>query len=95
MALEAMSAGLLPVLNSNEAYASLASRHEVIALADFARPEAAADAIELGYRRLSREGDTLRRKLLQAARNYSWDVVAERYIDLYRSLTTDKRRSAP
>lgn len=94
VALEAMSAGLLPVLNANEAYASLAGRHEVIALADFARPEAAADAIELGHRRLSREGDALRRKLLQAARTYSWDVVAEHYVDLYRSLTIDKRRRA-
>ncbi|PKA39082.1 glycosyl transferase family 1 [Rhizobium sullae] len=86
VALEAMSAGLLPVLNANEAYTALANRHDPITLADFTSPQAAADAIEAAYRRLSFEGNALRQALLDAARGYSWDVVAERYIDLYKSL---------
>lgn len=86
VALEAMSAGLLPVLNANEAYAALARRHPEIALADFAGPQAAADAIEAAHDRLLRDGAATRSALLAAARDYAWDVVAERYIDLYRSL---------
>ncbi|WP_209888425.1 glycosyltransferase family 4 protein [Rhizobium leguminosarum] len=86
VALEAMSAGLLPVLNANDAFARLADRHPVIMLADFTRPEAAATAIEAAYQDLSRQPETVRAGLLDAARGYSWDIVAGHYIDLYRSL---------
>ncbi|MBB3594561.1 alpha-1,3-mannosyltransferase [Rhizobium sp. BK529] len=86
VALEAMSAGLQPVLNSNEAYRSLAARHKAIILTDFTKPEAAADAIEEAFRKTATEGAALRKNLMEAADAYSWDTVAERYIDLYRSI---------
>ncbi len=87
VALEAMSAGLVPVLNANEAYVALAERHPEIALADFAASHTAADAIEAAYDHLVRDGVAIRSALLAAARDYAWDVaVAERYIELYRSL---------
>ncbi|PCK82628.1 glycosyltransferase family 4 protein [Rhizobium sophoriradicis] len=86
VALEAMSAGLLPVLNANDAFTTLADRHPVIRLADFTNPEAAATVIEAAYEGLSRQPDVVRSGLLDAARGYSWDIVAGRYIDLYRSL---------
>ncbi|PDS79560.1 glycosyltransferase family 4 protein [Rhizobium sp. L43] len=86
VALEAMSAGLLPVLNANDAFATLAGRHPVIRLADFTNSETAATAIEAAYEALARQPDVVRTKLLDAARGYSWDIVAGRYIDLYRSL---------
>ena len=86
VALEAMSAGLLPVLNANDAFQTLAGRHPVIRLADFENSGAAAAAIEAAYEDLAREPDAIRAGLLDAARGYSWDIVAGRYIDLYRSL---------
>ncbi|WP_029870852.1 glycosyltransferase family 4 protein [Rhizobium leguminosarum] len=86
VALEAMSAGLLPVLNANDAFATLAARHPVLMLADFTNPESAATAIEAAHQALSRQPDAVRVELLDAARGYSWDIVAGRYIDLYRSL---------
>ncbi|NEK35552.1 glycosyltransferase family 4 protein [Rhizobium leguminosarum] len=86
VALEAMSAGLLPVLNANDAFATLAARHPVLVLADFTNPESAATAIEAAHQALSRQPDAVRAELLDAARGYSWDIVAGRYIDLYRSL---------
>lgn len=86
VALEAMSAGLLPVLNANDAFTTLAARHPVLMLADFTNPETAATAIETAHETLSRQPDTIRAELLDAARGYSWDIVAGRYIDLYRSL---------
>lgn len=86
VALEAMSAGLQPILNSNEAYRALAGRHEEIILTDFTRPEAAADAIEEAYRKVTTEGAALRVNLIDATNAYSWDAVAQRYMDLYRSI---------
>ncbi|MFL5018666.1 MAG: glycosyltransferase family 4 protein [Rhizobium sp.] len=86
VALEAMSAGLLPVLNANDAFTTLAARHPVLMLADFTNPETATTAIESAHETLSRQPDTIRAELLDAARGYSWDIVAGRYIDLYRSL---------
>ncbi|ARM90430.1 glycosyltransferase family 1 protein [Rhizobium sp. CIAT894] len=86
VALEAMSAGLLPVLNANDAFTTLAGRHPVITLADFTNPETAATVIEGAYEALARQPEAVRAGLLDAARGYSWDIVAGRYIDLYRSL---------
>ncbi|MDK4733392.1 glycosyltransferase family 4 protein [Rhizobium sp. CNPSo 3490] len=86
VALEAMSAGLLPVLNANDAFQTLADRHRVIRLADFTSPESAATAVESAYDSLAGRPDVLRSELLDAVRGYSWDIVAGRYIDLYRSL---------
>lgn len=93
VALEAMSAGLLPVLNANDAFATLAARHPVLMLADFTNPESAATAIEAAYEHLSRQPDAVRAELLDAARGYSWDIVAGRYIDLYRSLDVSAAES--
>ena len=76
----------LPVLNANDAFATLADRHPVIALADFTNAQTAATVIETAYEDLSRQPDAVRAGLLDAARGYSWDIVAGRYIDLYRSL---------
>ncbi|MGG7580781.1 glycosyltransferase family 4 protein [Rhizobium sp. YTUHZ045] len=86
VALEAMSAGLLPVLNANDAFQTLAERHPVIMLADFTIPETAATTMESAYADLACRPHALRSELLETARGYSWDIVAGRYIDLYRSL---------
>jgi alpha-1,3-mannosyltransferase len=86
VALEAMSAGLLPVLNTNEAYRTLGERHKDIVLADFADTAAAALALETAFERLQTQGPAVRAALLSDASAYSWDVVAERYIGVYKEL---------
>lgn len=86
VALEAMSAGLLPVLNSNEAFATLGARHDELLLTDFSDSVAAAQAIETAFERLQSRGPDIRAELLADARAYSWDVVAERYIAVYEQL---------
>ncbi len=86
VALEAMSAGLLPVLNTNEAYRTLGERHKDILLADFADTAAAALALETAFERLQTQGPAVRAALLSDASAYSWDVVAERYIGVYKEL---------
>lgn len=83
VAIETMSAGLVPVLENNTAYRTLAGRHADISLSDFTRPDMAASAVEAAYHALS--GDpALRGRLMEAASAYSWSTAAERYLKLYK-----------
>jgi alpha-1,3-mannosyltransferase len=84
VAIEAMSAGLLPVLQDNDAYRALAGRHEMLTLTDFAVPEQAAEAIVGAYAMLAADG--LREQLMSEAGAYSWDSVAESYFRLYEDV---------
>ncbi|TCL91746.1 alpha-1,3-mannosyltransferase [Rhizobium sp. PP-WC-2G-219] len=83
---EAMSAGLLPVLNANAAFVDLAGRHSELSLCDFADIAATADTVEAAYARLETQGPALRADLMSAAEIYSWSAVADRYCDVYRSV---------
>ncbi|WP_160007806.1 glycosyltransferase family 4 protein [Rhizobium sp. 18055] len=93
VALEAMSAGLLPVLNNNAAYTTLAERHGEIVLADFSDTASAADAIETAHARLDAQGPAIRAALLADARAYSWDVVAERYVAVYDTIIGTRQKA--
>ncbi|MFC3162067.1 glycosyltransferase family 4 protein [Ciceribacter thiooxidans] len=84
VAVEAMSAGLLPVLNSNDAYRSLAGQHSVIRLADFEDASRASDAVEAAFADLTPDPGATRRALIKAAGSYSWDTVVEHYVTVYR-----------
>lgn len=84
VAVEAMSAGLQPVLQANDAYRLLGERHPVIALTDFSDPAGAASAILDAYAELSAGGPERRTALVNEADSYTWDRVADRYLDVYR-----------
>ena len=86
VAIEGMSAGLLPVLQDNEAYRALATRHATLALTDFAQPERAADAIGAAFEDLQSRPDILRARLIADADCYSWSGVAEQYFSVYEKL---------
>ena len=91
VAIEAMSAGLVPVLEGNPAYRSLAGRHSGILLSDFSRPETAAAAIEAAYGGLS--GDPgLRSRLMAEAQTHSWHGAAMHYMELYARVIEVVRR---
>ncbi len=83
VAVEAMSAGLVPVLHANEAYKVLAGQHPGLFLADFARPKESAAQIEAAYQALTENAGT-REEMIAAAAVHAWDSVADRYIDVYR-----------
>lgn len=83
VAIEAMSAGLLPVLNGNDAFRLLAERHGQIGIADFSQPEAAARAVGEAWRRLCEDPEGLRARLQAEAEDYSWERVAGRYLQVY------------
>jgi alpha-1,3-mannosyltransferase len=84
VAIEAMSAGLLPVLENNSAYVALAAKHDLIRLADFSDAEAAARVMVESWQALSNDPAALRSGLIAGAQEYSWDSVARRYFTLYR-----------
>lgn len=88
-----MSAGLLPVLNANEAYKAMAETHPALMLSDFSNPEAAADALTAAFERLQGDDLSLRQELLRDARAYAWDEVAQRYMDIYAETLTPKGKS--
>jgi alpha-1,3-mannosyltransferase len=83
VAIEAMSAGLVPVLEGNTAYRNLAGRHSDIRITDFTNPATAVSDIEAAYAAIAAD-DTLRGRLMETASDYSWSGAAERYLTLYR-----------
>lgn len=85
VAIEAMSAGLVPVLESNTAYRALAARHDDIILSEFKDPVRAAGAIEAAHAALAVDPD-LRGRLMSQADLYSWRSAAERYLQWYQQV---------
>ncbi|MEO9529847.1 glycosyltransferase family 4 protein [Roseibium sp.] len=83
--IEAMSAGLVPVVHPNGAFRALAEKHASIELADFSRPEQPAAAIAARLAASSRWPD-LRNTLIADAEAYSWKSVISRYDALYRKV---------
>lgn len=82
VAVEAMSAGLIPVLHPNDAYQTLAARHGTVRLADFSDASAAAAAIAASFDALVADGNA-RATAMNEASDYAWTHVARRYADLY------------
>lgn len=95
VAVEAMSAGLMPVLHPNTAYADLAARHGEIRLCDFADARRAADGIDAAFAVLEGDPAGYRRAAIEAAAAYSWDRVADRYVEVYRAACEGGRRAWP
>jgi alpha-1,3-mannosyltransferase len=95
VAIEAMTAGLVPVLHPNVAYTDLAASHPEIRLCDFSDARLAAKGLGDAYAMLSRDPAGYRRAAIEAAAAYSWDRVADRYVDVYRAALGDGRREEP
>ncbi|MFN3721232.1 MAG: glycosyltransferase family 4 protein [Rhizobium rhizophilum] len=94
VAVEAMSAGLVPVLHCNDAYQALASRHSGIAVTDFSRADAAATAIEDAYQALV-SSPHLRSDMMVAASQHGWSDVCDRHVALYREVLGSRLQEVP
>ncbi|NVK33875.1 MAG: glycosyltransferase family 4 protein [Rhodobacteraceae bacterium] len=81
--IEAMSAGLKPVVHANSAYKSLAVQHEQIQLADFSNAEDVASLIVDAFNQI-KINKSIRSSLTTAAEKYSWPSVAKRYEAFYQ-----------
>lgn len=82
--IEAMSAGLVPVVEPNAAFSAFARKHAEIALADFGNAEQAANALAAAHARLCGNPQGLREEVMAVAQTYSWESTAERYAEFYR-----------
>ncbi|NBB49375.1 glycosyltransferase [Rhizobium sp. CRIBSB] len=91
VAVEAMSAGLVPVLHANDAYRALAARHPGVAVTDFSRPDAAAQAVEGAYRALV-ANPSLRAQMMAAASRHDWAGVCDHHVELYRTVLRPRDR---
>jgi alpha-1,3-mannosyltransferase len=80
--IEAMSAGLLPIVQPNAAFAALAKKHPAIRLADFANPVEAAATIAGAFDALSNaNAPPIRNEAELSA--YSWRHVGQSYQAMY------------
>ena len=82
--IEAMSAGLVPVVEPNAAFTAFAQRHPMITLTDFSNGEQAANALSAAHARLCENPRDLREEVMAVAQTYSWEGTAERYAAFYR-----------
>lgn len=82
--IEAMSAGLVPVVEPNPAFSAFAQRHPGITLTDFSDAEQAASALAAAHARLCGNPQGLREEVMAVAQTYSWESTAERYATFYR-----------
>ncbi|MFV0281970.1 MAG: glycosyltransferase family 4 protein [Rhodoblastus sp.] len=88
--IEALSAGLLPVVEGNAAFRSFADRAPDVAFASFAQADAAAEAILKAHGRLCAEPEAMRARLIGAAQPFAWDGVAGRYLRVYEEAARGK-----
>jgi alpha-1,3-mannosyltransferase len=86
VAIEAMSAGLVPVLQDNSAYTALAATHKRIKLGNFANAADGAQTILAAWAALQVDPTAIRALLIGEADAYSWSRVAERYFSLYHDI---------
>jgi alpha-1,3-mannosyltransferase len=85
-AVEALSAGLVPIVQNNAAFRSLQKRSNIVKLVDFAEPTKTAAVINGLFAALQPEHDSRRRAAFDVARSFAWPRVADLYLDLYRQI---------
>lgn len=80
--IEAMSAGLIPVVEANEAFKGLATRHPMVRLTNFSEPETAARSILEAGADLEEEPN-LREAAIVSAKQHSWETTIRQYDAFY------------
>ncbi|MBV9827132.1 MAG: glycosyltransferase family 4 protein [Alphaproteobacteria bacterium] len=90
-AVEAMSAGLVPVLSAIPPFRKLVDSTGVGVVFDPAEPEGAARCLERWSRCSPAEQYAARQNAIAAAMPYDWRSRAGAYVDLYRSVLADRK----
>lgn len=85
---EAMSAGLMPLLQAdNTVFQDFSRRHPTPAtLIDFDKADAAAAKVQEVYAKLASDGASMRAEAMRIAQGYAWRNAAQRYLDLYEEI---------
>lgn len=85
-AIEAMSAGLTPVLSSIPPFRKLTEASGIGIAADAGAPEAMAAQLQALYDQGQAAHEKRRERAMAFSRQYSWPRIADRYIELYDTL---------
>lgn len=92
VAVEAMSAGLIPVLHPNDAYSDLAKKHKCVRLVGFENAMLSANAIEQTFMDLSTSFPELRTNAITEAQDYAWPTVSRKYSAIYDQIMQGARK---
>lgn len=88
---EALGAGLLPVVHQNVAFREFSHRHGGIVLANFGEPDAAADSILRTWQGRIDRGQGLMAEARRIAAAFAWSAAAARYDEVYeRAIATPR-----
>lgn len=90
-AIEAMSAGLMPVLSDIVAHRDTVGQTEIGLLVDFSDPEAAASLFLSQFQRWA-EGFEVGQRPSERLDAYAWPQVAKRFADIYRDILGHQHR---
>jgi alpha-1,3-mannosyltransferase len=83
-AVEAMSAGLLPILSDITPFRRLVENTGIGLIVDAENPESAGAAVQSGMLSNAEEHPQERLRAMHATQRYDWEEVASRYVDVYR-----------
>ncbi|ASP35836.1 glycosyltransferase family 4 protein [Labrenzia sp. VG12] len=83
--IEAMSAGLIPLVQPNEAYRAFAEEHGDVELCDFSDADAVARKLQSLHARMDENLADSQIALMDAVQTYSWAQTAKTYSALYES----------
>ncbi|MBI1867262.1 MAG: glycosyltransferase family 4 protein [Methylocystis sp.] len=92
---EALSAGLTPIVHANATFRGFEATHGFIRLADFANARASAAAIQQAFAELLEKPTETRQRAIALGKNFSWPDVAARYTDVYRKILSGSANAPP
>ncbi|WP_299475642.1 glycosyltransferase family 4 protein [uncultured Roseibium sp.] len=83
--IEAMSAGLVPVVEANDAFRAIAWKHPLVHTVDFSDSRLAAERVQASFEDLERNPG-LRAEAINSAQEYGWAAKARQYETFYRDI---------
>lgn len=81
--IEGMSAGLIPIVEPNNAFQGLAQKHPLVRLSSFTNPAEVANTIFNAFSDLTSKPQ-LREEAMTSAAQHSWETTIKHYDALYR-----------
>jgi alpha-1,3-mannosyltransferase len=90
--IEALSAGLVPILSPIPTFTSFVERGGVGLLVDPERPQESADAVVALDARVSAALPEEKARVLQASQRYDWGDIADRFVAQYRAVAAQPTR---
>lgn len=89
--IEAMSAGLMPLAQPNEAYRAFAAKHDNVTLTDFSDTAGAVRDLQALHAQLTQDHTSLRCAVMETVTPYSWKETAKAYLEIYEDCIETSR----